>query len=86
MSDTGEFPTYEPGTPQRVSLGEVYRGQRRLEKQFTRLDQKLEIIFEKNIPSRVRDLEVWRDWTIRVITGTVIVGILSLLFATGGAV
>lgn len=84
--DTGEHPTYEPGTPQRVSLGEVYRGQQRLEKQFGRLADRLDEVFEQNIPARVNNLEKWRDWSLRIVIGGVIVALMGLLFATGGSV
>lgn len=81
--DTGEFPTYEQDTPQRVSLGEVYRGQQRLERQFGRLANKLDDIFEQNIPHRVSNLEKQRDWFLYIVVGAVIMGVLGLLFATG---
>lgn len=88
--DTGEYPTYESDTPQRVSLGEVWRGQQRLEKQFNEqfggLNNKLDEIFKQNIPARVDNLEKWRDWSFRVVIGGIISALMIFLFATGGTV
>lgn len=84
--DTGEFPTFDPDTPSNVSMGEVYRGQQRLEKEFGRVSRRLDRMFEENIPHRLSNLEKQRDWAVRIVMSGVIVGLLSLLFVTGGTI
>lgn len=69
-----------------VTLGEVYRLLQDTRVAVRTLDSKVDDLKGERLPARVQSLEQSIMWVTRLVVGTVIAAVLSLVLVSGGIV